>query len=320
MIRILEFIVRFKEYAVLCVFIALSFLLMTFGNAAKLGGFRIVVISGIGTLQQVFAWIPNPITVASENTALRAMNYRLAREIAQTRRAVSENQQLRSLLRFRDSSDYGVRPAEIVGRIMDKSRYYLMLNAGVLDSIYTGMPVVNDLGLVGFVFSAAAHHAVVQTLLDKDTRIAAKVQRTRTNGIIAWEGGNALYLTNVAKAEDVKVGDIVVTSEYSSRYPADIPIGQVVERLDEPTTLFWTLRLQPMVHFPSLQYVFVGLEQPDAERLMVQDLLEQRLRRPQVSRSGEVLPAQRPPLLPRPARESRRGVQRDTTRDDTSGQ
>jgi rod shape-determining protein MreC len=324
MIRFLELLVRFKEYAVLCVFIALSFLLMTFGNAAKLRGFRIVVISGIGTLQSTLAWIPNPITVASENAALRTMNYRLTREIAQTRRAVSENQKLRSLLQFRDSSEYGVRPAEIVGRIMDKSRYYLTLNAGVLDSIYTGMPIMNDVGLVGFVYSASAHHSIVQSLLDKDTRIAAKVQRTRTNGIIAWEGGSTLYLTNVAKAEDVKVGDVVVTSDYSSRYPADIPIGRVIERLDEPTTLFWKLRIQPMVHFPSLEYVFVGLQQPDAERLMVQDLLERRLRKSDGSSIGSGVQRDatpRPRAVPiRPQRDTSARERRDSTVQDSLNQ
>ncbi|MCU0427254.1 MAG: rod shape-determining protein MreC [Candidatus Kapabacteria bacterium] len=284
MIRILELIVRFKEYVVLCVLVAMCFLLMTFGNAAKLRGFRILLISTIGNVQESLSWLPNPLTILSDNAALRDENYRLSREIAQTRRAVAENERFRALLQFRDSSDYAVRPARIVGRIMDKSRYYLTLNAGALDSVFTGMPIVNDKGLVGFVFSSARHHAIVQTILDKDTRIAAKVERSRVNGIIAWEGGANLYLTNVAKTEDVKEGDIVVTSDYSSRYPADIAIGKIVEKKDEPTTLFWKLRIEPAVHFPSLEYVFVGLQPPDEERLLVEELLEKRMKKGEVNK------------------------------------
>ncbi|MFY7999201.1 MAG: rod shape-determining protein MreC [Candidatus Kapaibacteriota bacterium] len=279
MMRIIELIVRFKEYVVLCVLVAMSFLLMTFGNAAKLRGFRIILISGVGLLQESLAWLPNPLTILSDNAALREANYRLSREVAQTRRAVAENERFRSLLQFRDSADYTVLPARIVGRIMDKSRYYLTLNVGVLDSVVMGMPILNDRGLVGFVFSSARHNAIVQTILDKDTRIAAKVERSRVNGIVSWEGGTALYLTNVSKTEDVKEGDVVVTSDYSSRYPADIIIGRVVEKKDEPTTLFWRLRIEPAVHFPSVEYVFVGLQPPDEERLMVEDLLEKRLKK-----------------------------------------
>jgi rod shape-determining protein MreC len=280
MVRFLEFIIRFKEYAVLCVLIAMSLLLMTFGNTAKLRGFRTIVISGIGLLQEGFAWLPNPLTIVRENAALREANYNLTREVAQTRRAVAENERFRLLLHFRDSvsPNYNVRPAEIVGRIMDKSRYYLTINVGVADSIRNGMPVVNDRGLVGFVFSAARRYAVVQTLLDKDTRIAAKIERTRLNGIVTWEGGTNIYLTNIAKTEDVKVGDIVVTSDYSTRYPADIPIGRIIEKRDEPNTLFWKLLIEPAVHFPSLEYVFIGLQQPDPERVLVEELLERRLK------------------------------------------
>lgn len=284
MIRIIELLVRFKEYVVLSVLVAMCFLLMTFGNAAKLRGFRIILISGVGLLQESLAWLPNPLTILSDNAALRETNFRLGREIAQTRRAVAENERFRALLQFRDSADYAVRPARIVGRIMDKSRYYLTMNAGALDSVFTGMPILNDKGLVGFVFSSARHHAIIQTILDKDTRIAAKVERSLVNGIVAWEGGTKLYLTNVAKTEDVKEGDIVVTSDYSSRYPTDIVIGRIVEKKDEATTLFWTLRIEPAVHFPSLEYVFVGLQAPDEERQMVEELLEKRLKKGEVNR------------------------------------
>jgi rod shape-determining protein MreC len=284
MMRLIELLVRFKEYVVLCLLVAMSLLLMTFGSAAKLRGFRIILISGVGYLQESLSWLPNPLTVVSDNAALREANYRLSREIAQTRRAVAENERFRSLLQFRDSADYAVRPARIVGRIMDKSRYYLMLNVGALDSIITGMPIVNDKGLVGFVFSSERHHAIVQTILDKDTRIAAKVERSRVNGIVSWDGGTSLYLTNVSKTEDVKEGDIVVTSDYSSRYPADIVIGRIVEKKDEATKLFWTLRIEPTIHFPSLEYVFVGLQEPDEERQMVEDLLEKRLKKGDINR------------------------------------
>jgi rod shape-determining protein MreC len=279
MMRIIELLVRFKEYVALCALAAISFLLMTFGNAAQLSGFRVVLISGVGALQESLSWLPNPLTIVSDNAALRDANYRLSRELAQTRRAVAENERLRYLLTFRDSAEFQTRPARIVGRIMDKSRYYLTLNAGALDSVAPGMPIITDKGLVGFIFSTAQRYAIIQTILDKDTRIAAKIERTRVNGIVAWEGGDNLYLTNVSKTEDVNVGDVVVTSDYSTRYPADVVIGRIVEKKDEPTTLFWKLRIEPSVHFPSLEYVFVGLHEPDPERLMVEELLERRLRK-----------------------------------------
>ena len=45
----------------------------------------------------------------------------------------------------------------------------------------------------------STRYAVGQLVLNKDFRASAKIQRSRVDGIIAWEGGVCMVLKNVAK-------------------------------------------------------------------------------------------------------------------------
>jgi rod shape-determining protein MreC len=279
MFRFVEFIVRFREYVILTALMVMSIALMSLGNAGKLAGFRTIIIGSIGLVQSAFAWMPNPLTVASESTALRELNFRLMQEVSHSRLAVAENQRLKNMLALRDTTTHPLVTAKIVGVTRDRARYYLTLNVGESDSVRSGMTVLNYNGIVGYVLFTSDNYAIVQTILDKNSRIAVMLDRKKLNGIMAWDNSETFWLKNIAKADTVRVGDELVTSPYSSRYPPNIPIGRVMTVADEPNTLFQKIEVQPAVHFPSLEYVFVSRQQPDPERLLIEELLEKRMQK-----------------------------------------
>ena len=127
------------------------------------------------------------------------------------------------------------------------------------------MPVIGDGGLIGIVTTVTQHYSVVNILLNTDFRASAKIQRSRVDGIAAWDGKN-LLLKNVPKMRDVKVGDVVVTSEYSSSFPDGIRIGLVSDVSDQPGSLFKSIVINPGVDFIRLEEVFIALTIPSAER------------------------------------------------------
>lgn len=140
------------------------------------------------------------------------------------------------------------------------------------------MPVMSDGGLVGVVESASEHYSVVRLLLNTDFRASAKVQRSRVDGIIAWDGSR-LNLKNVAKTLDVIVGDVIIASEYSSTYPPNIRIGIVNEVKEQPGSLFKNVFVTPGVDFTKLEEVFVMNYLPDPERLELEQRVARRPRR-----------------------------------------
>lgn len=274
MFKIIRIVVEFKEYITLSMLIVICFALMSLGDAAQLRGFRTFVVAGIGVAQNLVAWIPNPAALKSENQALRDLNLYLSSEVVATRKAKIENEQLRGYLELRETLEYPVVAAEVIGTMNSGLRNYITLNVGTDDGVQPGMAVVTDLGLVGHVLIASAKYSQVQLILNSDTRIAVKIERARVNGILAWEGGEQLVLRKIAKSHDVQAGDILVTSGYSTRFPRNIYVGRVTEVQDDPSSLFRKIQVMPMVNFETLEQVFVRLELPDPERLWLRDSLQ----------------------------------------------
>ncbi len=276
MYRIIEFIVRFKEYVSLSAVVVICFSLMTFGNVAQLGGFRAVVVGGIGWLQSAFSWIPNPVALKSENSALRELNLQLTDERAKIRQALIENDKLRKMLEFKKQTTFPIVTADIVGKTTTEVRNFATLNKGELDGIKEGMTVMTDAGIVGLIIASSKNYSLVRLLVNRDSRVAAKVQRSRIDGILVWEGDQTLLMKNIPKSYDVKVGDDVITSEYSNRFPTNIPIGKVVEVRDDVNSLFRRILVQPSVNFTSLEQVFVVKMLPDPERVALEKEIEDR--------------------------------------------
>lgn len=268
--RLLEFLYRFKEYAALCGFTFISLIMMNFGNTTELGGYRSIVVGGIGWMQSAFSWIPNPIALKNENAALRELNLQLSDERAKIRQSIIENAKLRKMLEFKKASTIPLISADIVGKTTTEARNYATINRGVKDGVEVGMPVVTDAGLVGLIVGTSDDFSVVRLLINRESRIAGKIQRSRIDGILIWDGEDALTMKNIPKSYDVQVGDEVLTSSYSNRYPSNIKIGTVIETRDNGTSLFRRILVKPAVNFITLEQVFVMKLLPNPERLLLE--------------------------------------------------
>jgi len=276
--RFIAFVVRFKNYIALCVLVVMSFSLMSFGDLAQLGGFRAVIVGSIGWMQSLFAWIPNPVALKSENTALRELNLQLSLESSRSRQAMVENTTLRKMLELQPMVEYRLIAADVVGKTTTQMRNYATINKGTADGVKEGMSCVTDAGLVGLIIGASDHYAVVQLLLNRDTRVAAKIQRSRIDGIIGWDGEQTLSLKNVPRSFDVQAGDLVLTSSYSAKYPPNVIIGRVSQVTDENNTLFRKVVVEPAVNFATVEQVFVVEFLPDSERVALERDIEERQR------------------------------------------
>jgi rod shape-determining protein MreC len=273
----IEFVVRFKNTITLIVLVVMSLSFMSIGNLSELGGFRAVIVGSIGWIQSVFAWIPNPVALKAENTALRELNLQLSVEAARSRQAMLENSTLRSMLKLPTLTDHRLIAADVIGKTTTQQRNYATINKGRADGVREDMTVINDAGLVGIVIGASDHFAVLQLLINRDTRVSAKVQRTRVDGIVQWEGENILVMKNVPRTLDVRVGDRILTSNYSALFPANIVIGTVQQADDEANTLFRRIVVAPAANFSTLEQVFVVDAKPNPERVALERLIEERV-------------------------------------------
>src|SRR5205814_7593095 len=114
--RLINFFILFKEYVVLTGLVFLSFFFMALSRTDEVQPLRTAATVIVGSLQSLYSWIPNPFSLSSQNTELRARNILLSSELSQLRRAKGENDELRKLLAIKTRPGWKLLAAEIVGK------------------------------------------------------------------------------------------------------------------------------------------------------------------------------------------------------------
>jgi rod shape-determining protein MreC len=225
-----------------------------------------------GVVQEQLSFIPTYFGLRAENELLHHINIELADEAQRLREAKLENLRLRQLLGLKSQLPYKLIAARIVNKNLTLLRNTITVNVGSSDSVQQYMPVVSESGLIGIVTAVTMHYSTINILLNTEFRVSGKVQRSRIDGIVMWDG-KTLSLKNVPKMRDVNVGDVVTTSEYSNTFPQDIRIGVVSDVREQPSSLFKSITIEPGVDFVKLETVFVMAYAQDKERVE----LEQRM-------------------------------------------
>jgi rod shape-determining protein MreC len=167
------------------------------------------------------------IGVGRENGRLRGRLLELERAATRRRELELMNQRLKRLLALERRLPTRAVAAEVTGR--DASAWFqsLTLNKGETDGLRTGMPVLAPEGVVGRISSTSVHAARVLLLTDPNSGVDVLVQRTRVRGIVSGLLEQGATLKYVQRAEDVRVGDRVVTSGLDGIFPKGMPVGRV---------------------------------------------------------------------------------------------
>ncbi|RJP80318.1 MAG: rod shape-determining protein MreC [Candidatus Zixiibacteriota bacterium] len=204
-----------------------------------------------------FSLIPTVMNLQAENTRLRKDNTALRIQISQAREAVQENERLRRLLDYKDSTGLFLQAGEIIGRNPLPGVHSLLINVGSAAGIAKHMAVVNDRGLVGQVVRVNAGSAVVQILMDRNMGSAVRLSGCRADGITVWGGGQRLMIDGIPNSVPVRLGEEVITSGLDGVFPEGIPVGMVVRTERSSEKLFQLIEVEPAVDFTAIEEIFI---------------------------------------------------------------
>src|SRR5262245_56866756 len=181
-------------------------------------------------------WVDQSVGVFWENHQLRSRLTPLQIESDALQAERIENVRLRRLLHLEERHPYNLVAASVVARSLDRLGGSLTIDKGTADGVEPGRAVLTPDGLVGRAERSTPHETRVLTLLNRDCAVAARIERTRVDGVLEWEFGNqpVLNLRYVSSQEDVKVGDRVVTSGLGGIFPMGIRIGTVAKVALDP--------------------------------------------------------------------------------------
>lgn len=247
---------NFKEYIVLIILLIISLILLSQNNAAGIQKVRSIAFGTFASVTSVFTDLFNISNLKKENEELRRTNAEMMLQVSKLREHGIINKDLQNLLALKDSTNFPLISASIVSKSLTKSQGTITLNAGKIQSVKVGMPVITDKGLVGIVFSTSDNYSIARTLTNVDLKLTVKSERTRENAVMKWNG-DWLVMINVPKTFNIKKGDRIVTSEISSIVPFPLPVGVVAEFGNVETGIFNEVKIQPFVNFQEIENVFV---------------------------------------------------------------
>jgi rod shape-determining protein MreC len=186
---------------------------------------------GVSTLWDRYVWL---VGTSRDNDVLKKQVQQLNETIAGLDEVRLENERLQAVLQMPLLPQYERVLARIIGYDSTGSALSYVLNVGTNQGLSLRAPVVTPDGVVGTITKVFASSSIVVAMADPSHDLDGVITRTRARFIIEGRGqvltGRLKYLD---RAEDVRVGDSVVTSGMDGVFPKGLRVGTVV-RVDRP--------------------------------------------------------------------------------------
>ena len=229
-------------------------------------------ISGVGQgVAGVFGTIGEIDRLRTENDDLRRRLAGMEQRIAELEGAAAENEELRELLGLTQSLEMDLLPVRVISRDPSNFTWEVGIDAGTLDGLAVGMPVVGSAegagALAGTVVSVGSDTATVRLVVDTRTSVVVLDQQSRALGLVQGQLGGQLVMVQVAVTDELAVGDTIVTAGLAleqavarSPYPKGLLIGHVLAVEPDTNALTQTAFVRAALDFGRLERLLVVLE------------------------------------------------------------
>ena len=208
------------------------------------------------------------------NEQLTKRNIALEQEVAMLREQlyderIKNDSTLVDSVRMPVLSQYKLIPAKVISNSIDKADNFITLDKGIYDGVGPDMAVASGNGVVGVVFMASGHYSVVIPVLSTKSNISCAILNKRYFGYLRWRGGSSdvAYVDDIPRHAIFEKGDTVVTSGYSSMFPAGILVGHIIDYEDSDDGLSYKLKVRLSTDFGRLRDVCVIDDKAVREKL-----------------------------------------------------
>ncbi|MCQ9208798.1 MAG: rod shape-determining protein MreC, partial [Omnitrophica bacterium] len=113
---------------------------------------------------------------------------------------------------------------------------------------------------VGKVIEVAPRVAKISLVIDVNSKIPAKVLRTREEGVVFGVFRAGRDACKIKYIQEIKVGDQVISSGLGGMYPKGFLIGEVLEVNEEKAGLYKIAEIKPALKLTSLEEVMIVIK------------------------------------------------------------
>ncbi|MBO4457606.1 MAG: rod shape-determining protein MreC [Butyrivibrio sp.] len=279
-----EFTIPSKYLLLILSLVSCALMIITFKTSLFTGPLNsfsgIFIVPFQNGITTVGTYLKDQSDKLAEITRLQDENARLKDEVS---KLTMENSDLKKqqydLTEFRELndlkdqySDYrnSMVAANVIGKEDGNWYHSFIIDKGSDDGIEVDMNVLANGGLVGRVTNVGPKWARVLSIISDNSSLAAEDRSSKSRNILFVHGDLKTYKDGVITfsklndiADEVAVGDEIVTSNISDKYLSGILVGHITEIKKDADNLTKVGKISPVADFDHLNLVLVIKEKKE---------------------------------------------------------
>ncbi len=276
--NLINFILKNIHWLLFLLLVIVSVYLLVHNNEFQRSKYLAAVQELTGRMYSVSNNVRSYMNLKESNAVLLKRIAELETRVDSYERQVRNMQDSTGVLTYElDSTGVVVcryTPAWIVNKRISGIENYIMLDKGSNDGIKPDMGVLppDGHGIVGVVARVSSNFSQVIPLLNPKFRPNCKVKQSNHSGPLVWDGKDPqyAYLEELPRHITFSIGDTIVTSGYSSVFPAGIPVGTIVDSKKHRDDNFNALKIKLLVDFSTLNDVLIVQNSNREEQLQLE--------------------------------------------------
>ncbi|MFC2372107.1 rod shape-determining protein MreC [Segatella oris] len=281
--NLLDFLVKYSYWFLFFVLEAVSFVLLFQFNSYQGSVWFSSANAVAGKLYETTSAVESYFQLSKINTELTQRNLYLEQRLCKLEKEKSDSvadSTMENSLLLKSLQPYRLIPAQVVNMKWGRKDNLLTIDKGEADGIKKDMGVVCGTGIVGIVYLTSAHYSIVIPVLNSQSNISCVIQGRGYFGYLHWTGGDIseAYVDDVPRHAHFKLYENVVTSGYSSVFPAGIMVGKILHVYNSADQMSYRLRVKLSTDFGRLRDVCVVDNTALSEQIEVMRAAEDSIR------------------------------------------
>lgn len=153
--------------------------------------------------------------------------------------------------------DYEIIVSDVVGYSGNYNERNLIINSGHKIGVQRNYPVFSSAGMVGKVVETSQNYSVIMPFNHPAFKLGVMTKNTQVQGILESDvyGNTSMGMINMGS--EISLGDTIITSNISSYFPKNIPVGIVSRITDSNDKVHIDAFISPFTNPYGLDKLFV---------------------------------------------------------------
>ena len=260
--NLLDFLVKYNYWFLFLFLEAVSFVLLFQFNSYQGSVWFSSANAVTGKIYETSSEIESYFQLSKINSELTQRNLYLEQRLHKLEKQIGDSaadSTMEKSLLVKSLQPHRVIPAKVISMTAGRLDNLITINKGEVDGIKKDMGVVCGTGVVGIVYLTSKHYSIVIPILNSQSNISCVIQGRGYFGYLHWTGGDVsqAYVDDVPRHAHFRLYDNVVTSGYSSVFPAGIIVGKILHVYNSADQMSYRLRVKLSTDFGKLRDVCV---------------------------------------------------------------